>query len=189
MQRLRAWWTFKHNSGHREQRIYVVDAAGLIKAGNGRRPAPRDIIQNLQRLADFARKEKIKLTAVVEGKPLHDAPGGDYNGIHVRFSGRPNQFGDTVVEVIKDGLRRNEVMVITSDARLEERVRVLGANTMRISTFQKAFGGGSDNRQEKRRPSNRRRRRRPDNKDNKDNDAPKQSDSDRAVHELLDLVE
>ena len=189
--KLRAWWTFKQNSGHRgTQRTYVLDAAGLFsQRRGGNRPSPSDHVQLLQRLARFAKKEQIGLTVVLEGKELREVRNGKtYQDVLVYFADRSTPAADVVAKVAGDALRRQAVTVITADTALEQRVHDGGAATMRTATFRKALdsvAGGSSERssqEQRRRP---RRRRRPQQRQGGGKKKPPET----GVQALVDLVE
>ena len=195
LQQLRAWWLFNGTSNHRS-RIYLVDMSAIVAGKrNASRPGPGELVQALKRLARFAGKEQIKMVALATGKPLREvADGGTLDGIRVFFAESPENFPGLALKRVKQELRNQNVMVITSDRKLEEQVTRAGGQIMRGSTFRKALdavaGGGSSssrggNSGESR--GRRPRRRRPSGKGKPQGNAPKKDDD--PVNELLDVVE
>jgi len=186
--KIKAWWTFKQNSGHRgAKRLYVLDVSALAaKSKGGPRPSPAEHVKLLEQVARFAEKERIQLSAVLDGKELREVSnGGRFNGVTVYFATHSTKVGEVMIEVLKQGLRQNEVMVITSDQRLEERVRELGGTTMRIATFKKALNGVVGTNEERSSGS----RRRPRRKRRSSTDGRAKSSKRDAVRDLVDLVD
>jgi predicted RNA-binding protein with PIN domain len=187
--KFRTWWT--SNKGHGSSggpRLYIVDSSALFtRRRGGSRPSPTEQVQLLKKISSFGGKEKLRVRVVLEGRPLREAAeGGTYNGVTVHYADRSSKTADVVVKVLKDGLRRHAVTVITSDRKLEERVLVLGGETMRATTFRKALdgaGGGEEkgSSSQKRRPPRRRRQPKSRDKQEESPDAP--------IRELIDLVE
>ena len=190
LEKLRVWWRL-HKSGEIGRRVYIVDCVGLYNGGHQRRRmSPRSQLALLDRLSRFARHENIRITAVFEGRPLRKVGDGEiYRDVMVYYAGRPAALGDLIVRLYQDAARRDEVTVITSDRRLEERVVMSGGKTMRASTFRKAMEpvAGSQERSGKRR-SRRRRRSSTDSTGRQREGASRPKDKD-PVSELIDIVE
>ncbi len=198
--KLRAWWTFKHNSGHRGQRRYLLDAAGLLatRKGGGR-ISPSDQAQLLQRLARFVKKEQIELAVVFEGKPLREVKNGRFENLRVHFAPQGARVGELILREAKRGMQDSAVTVITADRDTEKRAGELGAATMRTATLKKGLDSVSgEARDSVAGPQRRgqRRRRRPSrdegsSRDNRGGDRKQDAEesNDAAVRDLLDLVE
>jgi hypothetical protein len=127
-------------------RLYIVDVERLAESRGGVGPVER--VQALQRLAQFAAREKIRVQAVVGGRPLREvAHGEELNGLPVYYSEEAGGAAEQILKLYKPG-----ALVITSDAQVEERIRSRGGETMRTSTLRKAIegegggGGGQDGR-------------------------------------------
>ena len=203
LNRISAWWTFKKGSGHIGPRTYIVDAATLTADDKGTsQAAPGDQIQLLKNLSRFAEKENISITVAFESEPLRKVGNGDdFGPLKVYFAGTAKAFPALIAKLQKEAQRRTQVMVITSDERLEERCRSTGAVVMRGSTFRKALesvigkqqgrqGSGGDGRRRSRRSSNNRRS--SGGGDNTRKTAPEQSKKPseaNSVHDLIDLVD
>ena len=124
-----------------ERRSYVIDPGAGTK-GREKLP-PGAQVKVLQRLARFAEKESIKLSAVFEGKELRAVKHqGDFQGITVYFVSEPSIFGRIFLEIAKDSAKEAVVTAITNDVELEQSVLSAGCNVMRLSTFEKVFEGG-----------------------------------------------
>ncbi|MFH0879852.1 MAG: NYN domain-containing protein [Lentisphaerota bacterium] len=121
------------------KRLYLMDAAKILddKAG---RIGPREQLQVLQQLSRFASQEKVRITAVFEGRPLREVEnGGEFSGITVYFAEQSSAVQEQIVRLFKKESPR-AVVVVTSDAQLEKTVADQGGATLRVSTFRKAMG-------------------------------------------------
>lgn len=140
------------------RRLYLVDGARILDEKAGGKLGPREQIQVLQQLSRFAAQEKVKITAVFEGRPLREVDnGGEFNGVTVFFVEQAAGVQEQIVKLLrKQGA--SAVVVVTANAALEKSVASQGGITLRASTFRKAFGsnggGGSSDRS---RQQNRRR--------------------------------
>jgi hypothetical protein len=166
---------------------------------------PRNQLQMLRRLARFSEREKIKLTAVLTGNPLHKAPRGKkFENITVLYSKSPEAHAKYLVKVVCS--KGDGAVLISGSAAAEKIALGRGVTTMRVSTFRKAFDiGGSDydgnerggtdrkSRGGNERSSTRGRpsRRRPQKQDaEKTEERPPKDMSDAdAINELIDLVD
>lgn len=81
-------------------------------------------------LARFAEAAGVEVTVVFDGRPRAIEAGG----VDVRFApqGGPNAADDVIVELVSSDPR---VTVVTSDSRLERRVRALGADVTGAGDF------------------------------------------------------
>ena len=164
---IRAFFSGGKSSVRRDtNRLYIIDAAQLA-GGNIDRLSPRDQVQILQQLSKFAEREGIAIQAVFEGRALREVASGDtYGGITVYFADKASALQDQIVSLVRDGVRRKTVTVVTANSQLEKRVIEAGATTLRPSTFRKAMepsgggpGGGGDRDRGQRRRGDRDRRR------------------------------
>jgi predicted RNA-binding protein with PIN domain len=202
--KIRTWWTFSQNSGHRGPRIYIIEASSLPGQRRGGRRSPAEQVQLLQRLGRFVEKEKIQVSAVLEGKPLREAKEGVvYKGVRVHYADNGVKAGDVIVKLVRKGLRGSSVTVITADRQTEKAVLAAGGTVMRAATFGKALDGVTGEKKRKpdssqpRRPRRRSRGPRENGRDAKSKEdktgegrpPPAADDNDSAVRELLDLVE
>jgi len=177
----------------------IVDTNALLDAqGLKGRSTPKDQLRVLRQLGRFAKKEKIAVTAVLIGKPLHKAPdGGLFEEVRIRYA--ENQ---TKTDKLLLKLGRRKTAVVTASKDIEASLLRRGVECLRAVTFTKALdsdgGDGTPQRTRQRRNEggNRRRQRepRPEDQDhppeNKDRnqeagDAPEE---DKLINELIDLV-
>lgn len=190
--------TGTRQSGRPANRYYILDAVALI-SGNGSRArlAPRNQMDILKGLSRFARKEKIEICAVFEGKPLRHAPDSErfQDTVMVRYTTSSGGVPDLVQRLIKTNGRGREVMVITSDAMVERVVNDSGAMAMRGETFRKALetaGVAMEDKNRGKRRSNRGGKRsthsqkKPRQKTSRQK---KKKMDDNGVSDLIDLVE
>ncbi|MBU0678371.1 MAG: NYN domain-containing protein [Verrucomicrobia bacterium] len=188
LDKVRAWWIFKQNSGHyRSKRLYIVDAKGLLGSG---KPTPRDQIHLMGRLSRFAAKEKIDLCAAFEGNPLRKVDHGEeFEGITVYYGQRGDELRSVIADLLKRGRRQREVMVITADAELEKAVASGSGVTMRTSTFKKALEGAGDTERDRRNPRGGQRRNRPRKKVAPKETPEQPQEQTGGVNDLIDLIE
>jgi predicted RNA-binding protein with PIN domain len=111
------------------ERRLVVDAMNVI----GSRPTGwwRDRRGAMARLVDelseYAADTDEDVTVVLDSDPFEI----DVSGVEIRFAGRARDAADdAIVELVRSAERPESLLVATSDARLAERVRALGARTL-----------------------------------------------------------
>jgi hypothetical protein len=203
---IKAW--LAPSAGRRVKRLYLVDAGRLMGAGStGDRLSPREQVQILQQLSRFAEKEGICVQAFFEGRALREvASGEDFGKVTVFFAEKAEALPGLILQCLRSGLRRGEVMVVTSNASLEKDVVNSGGTTMRPSTFRKAIengqGGGErgdrgdrGGRGPRRRPQGRgpRPQQQPSQPSDQPSEAPPgappSSSASDSVRDLIDLVE
>ncbi len=189
-------------TGEGSNALLVVDATSL---GQGQKPpkggqrlSPRDQIDVLQQLSRVNRTELFGVEAVFEGQPLRKVDHGHmFDDIVVYFQEEAKDVPDFIFSRAKANAGRKQVTVVTSNRRLEERLASAGIQTIRTSTFKKAFdkgagggrdGGGRDGGNKRRRPPRRRGEKRPD-REPKGEQKPKESDAQDDVSQLIDLVD
>ena len=119
-------------------RRVVVDAMNVI----GSRPtgwwrdrdgAVRDFVARLRLLADVA----AHIVVVVDGRPVAGLQEGDSGGVAVRYAGRPgpDAADDRIVELVGSDPDPADLLVVTSDRALRERVAAHGAQVLGSGTF------------------------------------------------------
>jgi predicted RNA-binding protein with PIN domain len=119
--------------------MYLVDGNNVI----GQRPGwHRDRVGARHRLLDemaaLARRRKVKLSVVFDGAPEpHFPDGSTYRGVKIFYS-RPNADADArIVEMVEGEPDRTNLVVITSDRALADRVRVCGVKVIRSGQFRR----------------------------------------------------
>lgn len=122
-----------------EERL-VVDGMNVI----GARPDGwwRDRDGAVRRLHARLRGLGGSVVLVLDGRPLPDLPEGVHGGVTVRYGRRrgPDAADDRIVELVAED---SEITVVTSDRRLRERVRALGAEIRGAGAFLRGLDGGS----------------------------------------------
>ena len=112
----------------------VVDGMNVI----GSRPtgwwhdrpgAARTLLRQLQALRAQHPTSDDDLVLVLDGRPLPDLPEGPHGGVLVLYAQRSgaNAADDRIVEELELDPRPEEVVVVTSDRDLRDRVTRLGA--------------------------------------------------------------
>lgn len=120
---------------------YVIDTAGFF--GNGGRTSPRERVALLNKLAQFAEREKLQVCALLEGRPLREAPDGEtFKNVTVHYAESGDQVSERVKQLAKE-LR--SVMIVTQRRELEDWAREKGFATLRTSSLRRGFdeNGGS----------------------------------------------
>ena len=180
----------------------VIDGVSLNEAlGMKGKVPPRNQLQLLRRLARFADREKVAMTVVLTGAPLHKAPAGKkFEGITVTYTKSPETHAKQVVKVAASC--GSGAILVSGNTGTEKAAISQRLKTMRIATFRKAFdtGGGEAEapaRQE-RSGSERGGRSRPQRRKQKQSGGEKQQQPERppkdtseadAINELIDLVD
>ena len=185
----------------------VIDAASLFEAqhGNGRPRLPEQV-QLLNRLADFANKEGISLTAVFDSRALRESPNGElYKEVLTYYTNQEKKVADVVQHGVNK--RGGDCIVVTSNKEVEAAMAASGTTIISAVTFKKALdtalgkpksGGGNNRRSNNsgggngggRRNNNRRSgggRRNKNNDENRGNK--KQSNNNPEKDPILDLID
>src|SRR5690606_8921199 len=91
----------------------------------------------LARLAAFAAREALPVTAVLDGRPLPALPEGEHGPIEVLYATRrgPNAADDRIAALVLADADPGGLLVVTSDRALASTVRAAGARTMGARAF------------------------------------------------------
>lgn len=181
---------------------HIIDVAGL--AGNGGRTSPRERVALLQKLAQFVERENLEACALVEGRPLREAPEGKpFKSLVVYYGETAEQLFDRARELVRT---HRHAMLVTHRRDLEEWAQQNRVPTLRASSLRRALdenggnrGGdgnrtGGGNRNRTRRPPRARRPAGGGRQQGEQQQAPKskpaQPDAPKAdgVSDLIDLV-
>lgn len=126
-----------------EERVYVVDATGMVdprQRNGGGQASPRDNFAILRMLAQFAGREAIEIQAVFTGRPLREAgEGQEFKGVRVFYAENGASAQAKIKELIRKLAVRKDVVLLTADVALEREAGGLGAVCMRLSTLRKSF--------------------------------------------------
>ena len=176
--------------------VVVVDGVALNESlGMKGKVPPRNQLQLLRRLSRFAQREKLDMVVVLSGTPLHKAPARQkFEEIKVLYSRSQEAHAPFVAKTARS-MGSGAVLVSGS----KETGTLAGARlqTMRISTFRKAFdttagdAEGSERGNSGRGGRNRQNRRRPQKPagEKKAEQPPKEASEADAINELIDLVD
>lgn len=125
-------------------RVYILDGEKMVEGRGGEKVGPMDRFQLLQRMAQFADREKIRLQMVFAGRPLREvAHGGTFNGVKVYYAEQASDVANQVDKLVRQAGRN--ATVISFDLQSEQRITSRGGISIRSSTLRKAMenGGGS----------------------------------------------
>ena len=186
--------------------IVVVDGLSLNEAlGMKGKVPPRNQLQLLRRLSRFAEREKVGMVVVLSGSPLHKAPAGKkFEEAMVVYSKSPEAHAKHVAKVARS--KGDGAILVSGNAAAEKIALGGGVQTMRVSTFRKAFDtggsgaeGGSDrpergggDRSNRNRPQRRRPQKQSGEKQSgqrKPERPPKEPSQNDAINELIDLID
>jgi len=122
----------------KRQRV-LVDGMNVIGSRpdgwwRDREGAIRRLLARLQRLAEDAGTD---LTLVLDGRPLDDLPEGTHGGVRVAYARRGGRDAADarIVELVANDADPRSVRVVTSDRKLADDVRALGATTQGAGAF------------------------------------------------------
>lgn len=125
-------------------RIMVVDVAAALKSKGVRgRAMPRQQLQVLRSLSRLAKREKVKVIAVIAGEPLNKAPNNkEVEGVRVRYVKSADKLHAALLSSVKRA--GSAGVLVTSHVELEKKAHRAGRETLRVSTFRKLLDDGSD---------------------------------------------
>lgn len=145
-EKLKNWFGIGAGAG---KRLCIVDAATLSGSGksNGRLN-PKEQIQILRKLSQFAEREGIDVAAVFEGHALREVAHGESFGARVKVYFADSSAGvqDVIRKLVADE-RARKPLVVTANRKFEEELSASGAFLLRGNTFRKGidlalYGGG-----------------------------------------------
>jgi hypothetical protein len=182
------------------KRTLVVDLAAVLKAKGVRGHAqPRQQLQVLRSLSRLVQREKMKVTAVLVGKPLNKAPHNKvFDHVRVRYAKSDDQLNKQLL----NGLTQAgaSAVLVTEDVALEKKVIRAGKDTLRVSTFRKLLDDGNEpinnqgagnrnNRNNNRRDRGPRPDRKNDHPKKKQPPVDRKSQAQDEISQMIDLVE
>ena len=84
----------------------------------------------------MTRQQGVVVTVVFDGKPLDGVrDGGDVDGVKVYFARPGSDADERIVELAQDVTEPEQVLAVTSDRELSDRLQSLGLRTMRSGRF------------------------------------------------------
>ncbi len=180
----------------KSDQVVVVDATGMInqrhKAGTGQ-GSPRDHAAILKDVLSFASREGVSFQLIFTGRPLREAAeGSERKGVTAHYVETRDACRDMILSLVKESLRKYNVVVCASDPQVEAQAAALGADCMRLSTFRKTLDGSDERPRQPPRNSNSRRaaaEQRPSEPEKSEpRSEPRQDTRDAAVLTLIDPV-
>lgn len=122
--------------------VLVVDGESLNDAlGLKGKVPPRNQLQILRRLARFATSEKIEMVVVLCGSPLIKAPAGKkFEEISIIYSKSPETHAKFIA---KTAISKGSGSILITGNTESEKIVGSTVQTMRVSTFRKAFDFGA----------------------------------------------
>ncbi len=185
------------NSGNfsarpKSDQVVIVDATGIInqrhKAANGQ-GSPRDHAAILKDVLSFASREGLNFQLVFIGRPLREAAeGSERKGVTAHYVETRNACRDMILGLVKESLRKYNVVVCASDPQVEAQASALGADCMRLSTFKKTLDGSDERPRQPPRNSNSRREAAEQRPSEPEKTESRQDTRDAAVLTLIDPV-
>jgi predicted RNA-binding protein with PIN domain len=118
---------------------YLVDGNNVMGQRVGwHRDKPGARRRLLGDLARFARSEGVPVAVVFDGAPDDSVPdGGTLEGVRVYYAGRGSDADSRIRELVGHAPDRRALTVVTSDRRLADDVRHLGARVTRSGEFRR----------------------------------------------------
>jgi hypothetical protein len=112
----------------------LIDGNNLLHslpAGSNNRSGVR------RQVLDAARSEKMRITVVFDGPPPGGSPEMEHLGpVTVRYSGGKSA-DDAILQLIPQGSRASESVVVTDDQELRRRVRERGGTVRSLAQWRK----------------------------------------------------
>jgi|GEM_PF-3667103 len=162
----------------------IVDGETFLRppSRNGNSTGPRDKLSILRRLAPFAEKEGIHIIVVFHGPPLREAAdGATFRGLVVHYAEGTQETSDIICRLSNKTPRGKQVVIVTADTLIEQRLAGTGALFMKSSSLRRAL----DTPQQQSSPRHEQGR---SKREKEEPDEPDQNyeDGDRIVRELID---
>ena len=125
---------FRYNGG-----VYLVDGNNVMGQRVGwHRDKPGAQRRLLRELADLNRSGSEEVAVVFDGRPLGEVgDGGKLDGVSVYFARRGSDADHRMLELVREASETARIIAVTSDRRLDESLRTLGARTIRSGRFRK----------------------------------------------------
>jgi predicted RNA-binding protein with PIN domain len=119
--------------------MYLVDGNNVMGQRVGwHRDKPAAKRRLLVELADMTRQLNVVVTVVFDGKPLDGVnDGSDLDGVKVYFARPGSDADERIVELARDATDPGQILAVTSDKQLIDRLQQLGLETMRSGRFRK----------------------------------------------------
>ena len=119
--------------------MYLVDGNNVMGQRVGwHRDKPAAQRRLIAELAEMILRQNVAVTVVFDGKPLDGiTDGSDVDGVTV-YVARPGSDADNrIVELARAAPEPEQILAITSDRQLIDRLQELGVETMRSGRFRR----------------------------------------------------
>lgn len=129
--------------------MYLIDGNNVIgQRAKGYeswfRDKPGARRQFLNDLATLAKAKKLRLAVVFDGAPDQSFPdASSFRGVKVFYARKGSDADTRIVEIVEAERNRKNLVVVTSDRKLTDRVRVCGVRVMRAGEFQRLLDNAS----------------------------------------------
>jgi predicted RNA-binding protein with PIN domain len=119
--------------------MYLVDGNNVMGQRVGwHRDKPAAQRRLMAELARMSVEQNASLTVVFDGRPLEDVVDGSVvDGVTVYFARSGSDADDRIVELSRDALDPGQILAVTSDRQLRDRLQELGVETMRSGQFRR----------------------------------------------------
>jgi predicted RNA-binding protein with PIN domain len=126
--------------------MYLIDGNNVIGQRVGwHRDKPGSRRQFIEDLVRFRRGRKTTISVVFDGAPEKNLPdGSNYHGLKIYYA-RPGSDADArIIELVEAERDRKNLVVVTSDRQLTDRVRVCGVQVLRSGSFRQLLDQSSE---------------------------------------------
>ena len=129
--------------------MYLIDGNNVIgQRGKGYESWYQDKSaarrQFMKDLAALAQAKKLRLTVVFDGAPDLSFPdGSSFRGVKVFYARQGSDADTRIIEMAEAERNKKNLIVVTSDRKLTDRVRVCGVRVMRSGEFRKMMDDAS----------------------------------------------
>jgi len=130
--------------------MYLVDGNNVIGQRargyeNWYRDKPAARRQFLNDLAALAKVKTLRLAVVFDGAPDPSFPdGASFRGVKVFYARKGSDADDRIIEIVEAERNKKNLIVVTSDRKLADRVRVCGVRVMRSGEFRRTLDDARD---------------------------------------------
>jgi len=130
--------------------MYLVDGNNVIGQRargyeNWYRDKPAARRQFLNDLAALAKVKTLRLAVVFDGAPDPSFPdGASFRGVRVFYARPGADADDRIIEMVEAERNKKNLVVVTSDRKLTDRVRVCGVRVMRSGEFRRMLEDAGD---------------------------------------------
>lgn len=142
---LAGWWSGARGAHSRARKVYLIDVTSVVGRQERGVLAPRETLRWIDRLAQLAEGEQVRLRALFVGEPLRKAPDGSTRGeLEIHYA-RPNRaFTEEVAHHVRSLRRRGFAVTVVSSNPDVERIAVnLHCPLLHASSFRKLLEQGA----------------------------------------------